>query len=114
MRMNLHERPIRAEEDDELDRRIEQIIDTPTGGGVGARGRVPNVTANLEDVECDSYSEGDATEYAGGDRKREGLQPKEFLDWLATVEEVLEFKGIPDDKRVQLVATQLRGRATAW
>ncbi|PKI53373.1 hypothetical protein CRG98_026252 [Punica granatum] len=43
-----------------------------------------------------------------------GLQPKEFLNWLATVEEVLEFKGVPETKRVQLVATRLRGRVTAW
>ncbi|XP_031390864.1 uncharacterized protein LOC116203312 [Punica granatum] len=43
-----------------------------------------------------------------------GLQPEEFLDWLRTIEEVLEFKGVPETKRVQLVATRLRGRATAW
>ncbi|XP_031398443.1 uncharacterized protein LOC116209007 [Punica granatum] len=43
-----------------------------------------------------------------------GLQPEEFLNWLATVEEVLEFKGVPETKRVQLVATRLRGRASAW
>ena len=42
------------------------------------------------------------------------LQPKEFLDWLATVEEILEFKGVPENKCVPLVATRLRGRATAW
>ena len=42
------------------------------------------------------------------------LQPEEFIDWLATVEEILEFKEVPDDRRVQLVATRLRGRATAW
>jgi hypothetical protein len=28
------------------------------------------------------------------------LQPEERLDWLATVEEVLEFKGVPGDKQV--------------
>ncbi|PKI58574.1 hypothetical protein CRG98_021037 [Punica granatum] len=28
-----------------------------------------------------------------------GLQPEEFLNWLATVEEVLEFKGVPETKR---------------
>ncbi|PKI77047.1 hypothetical protein CRG98_002550, partial [Punica granatum] len=43
-----------------------------------------------------------------------GLQPEEFLDWLATVEEVLEFNGVPGTKRVQLVATQLRGRVSTW
>ena len=42
------------------------------------------------------------------------LQPKEFFDWLATVEEILEFKGVPENKRVPLVATRLRGRATTW
>jgi hypothetical protein len=28
------------------------------------------------------------------------LQPEELLDWLATVEEVLEFKGVLDNKSV--------------
>ncbi|KAK9133615.1 hypothetical protein Scep_013143 [Stephania cephalantha] len=42
------------------------------------------------------------------------LQQEEFLDWMASVEEVLEFKGVPEDKRVQLVVTRFRNRATAW
>ncbi|PKI57205.1 hypothetical protein CRG98_022390 [Punica granatum] len=84
------------------------------------RGRVPNLTADLEDDEDDSYSEGNETEYDRGNCRRgqlptvEGLRPEKFLDWLATEEEVLEFKGFPDDKQVQLVATRLRGRVTAW
>jgi hypothetical protein len=44
----------------------------------------------------------------------EGLQPEEFLDWIAAVEEVLNFKGVPEDRRVSLVATKFRGRAAAW
>jgi hypothetical protein len=43
-----------------------------------------------------------------------GLQPEEFLDWIAAVEEVLDFKGVPEDRRVSLVATKFRGRAAAW
>ena len=35
-----------------------------------------------------------------------GLQPEEFLDWVVVVEEVLEFKGVPKDQRVSLVATR--------
>ena len=35
------------------------------------------------------------------------LQPEEFLDWVATVEEILKFKGLLEDKRVPLVATRL-------
>ncbi|PKI37875.1 hypothetical protein CRG98_041736 [Punica granatum] len=42
------------------------------------------------------------------------LKPEEFHDWLATVEEILEFKGVPEDKRVPLVAIGLRDRATTW
>ena len=36
-----------------------------------------------------------------------GLQLKDFLDWLATVEEIMEFKGVPEDKKVLLIATKL-------
>ncbi|PKI79014.1 hypothetical protein CRG98_000587 [Punica granatum] len=42
------------------------------------------------------------------------LKPEEFIDWLAIVEEILEFKGVPGYKRVPLVAIRLRDRATAW
>ena len=42
------------------------------------------------------------------------LRPEDFLDWLATIEEILDFKGVPENKRVPLVATRLRGRAMAW
>jgi hypothetical protein len=42
------------------------------------------------------------------------LQADEYLDWINTVDEVLEFKQVPEDRRVALVATRLRGRAGAW
>jgi len=32
------------------------------------------------------------------------LDPDEFLEWLHTVERVFEYKKIPDDKKVKLVA----------
>ena len=32
-----------------------------------------------------------------------GLQPKDFLDWVATVGEVLDFKGVPEDRWISLV-----------
>jgi hypothetical protein len=35
------------------------------------------------------------------------LQPKEFMDQVATVGEVLDFKEVPEDRRVSLVATKL-------
>ena len=42
------------------------------------------------------------------------LQPEEFIDWLCTTKEVMEFKGVPEDIKVPLVATRLRGRAGTW
>ena len=42
------------------------------------------------------------------------LQHEEFLDWLATIKEILDFKGVPENKRVPLIDTRLRGRATIW
>jgi hypothetical protein len=35
------------------------------------------------------------------------LQPKEFMDWVVAVGEVLDFKEVPEDRRVSLVATKL-------
>jgi hypothetical protein len=42
------------------------------------------------------------------------MQTEEFLDWVAAVEEILDFKRVPEDRRVSLVATKFRGRAAAW
>ncbi|GJS79658.1 putative reverse transcriptase domain-containing protein [Tanacetum coccineum] len=42
------------------------------------------------------------------------LSPEGFIDWLVAVEEVFEFKEVPENKRVLLIATKLRGRASAW
>nr|GFC95265.1 reverse transcriptase domain-containing protein [Tanacetum cinerariifolium] len=42
------------------------------------------------------------------------LNPEGFIDCLVTVEEVFEFKEVPEKKRVPLIATKLRSRASAW
>ncbi|KAI9180743.1 hypothetical protein LWI28_007723 [Acer negundo] len=42
------------------------------------------------------------------------LQLKEFLEWVGIVEEILEFKKVPEREKVALVSTRLRGRAAAW
>jgi len=43
-----------------------------------------------------------------------GMQAEEFLDWLANVEEIFDFKDVSEDRKVKLVATRLRGRDKAW
>jgi hypothetical protein len=35
------------------------------------------------------------------------LQPEEFMDQVAAVREVLDFKEVPEDRQVSLVATKL-------
>lgn len=40
--------------------------------------------------------------------------PDAFLDWIFAVEELLDFKEVPTNRRVALVATRLRGRASSW
>ncbi|GJS66621.1 hypothetical protein Tco_0681185, partial [Tanacetum coccineum] len=42
------------------------------------------------------------------------LNPNGFIDWLVVVEEVFEFKEVPENKMVLLIATKLCGRASAW
>ena len=39
------------------------------------------------------------------------LQPEEFIDWLCTAEEVMQFKGVSEEMKVPLIATRLHGRA---
>ena len=47
--------------------------------------------------------------------KYEGkLDPEEFLDWLHTVERVLKYKDIPEEKKVKLVALRLHKYASLW
>ena len=42
------------------------------------------------------------------------LDPDQFIDWLQTVERVFEYKDVPDDKKVKLVALKLRRYASVW
>ncbi|KAL5736742.1 hypothetical protein ACOSP7_031192 [Xanthoceras sorbifolium] len=42
------------------------------------------------------------------------MQPEEFHEWIGIVEEILEFKRVPEREKVALVVMRLRGRATAW
>jgi len=42
------------------------------------------------------------------------LNPDEFLHWMNTVERAFEYKDIPDDKKVKLVALKLCKYASIW
>ncbi|KAF8106014.1 hypothetical protein N665_0148s0002 [Sinapis alba] len=43
-----------------------------------------------------------------------GLRGDELIDWLISVEEIMEFKQVPLDRRVSLVAMRFRGHAATW
>lgn len=43
-----------------------------------------------------------------------GVKGDVLLDWIVSVEEVLEFKCVPIDRRVPLVAMRFRGHAASW
>ena len=42
------------------------------------------------------------------------LDPNIFIDWLCTVERVFDYKDVPDEKKVKLVALKLRKYASIW
>ncbi|CAA7021374.1 unnamed protein product [Microthlaspi erraticum] len=50
----------------------------------------------------------DLPEYHGS------LKGDDLLDWIVAVNEILDFKEVPEDRKVALVATKLRGTAAAW
>lgn len=41
-----------------------------------------------------------------------GVRGEELLDWLVAVEEAMEFKRVPEDRKVSLVATKFRGKGS--
>ncbi|CAA7058263.1 unnamed protein product [Microthlaspi erraticum] len=43
-----------------------------------------------------------------------GVRGDELVDWIVSVEEVLDFKQVPDDRRVPLVAMRFRGHTASW
>ena len=42
------------------------------------------------------------------------LQPDEFVEWLQTVERVFEYKEVPKDQKVKIVAIKLKKHASIW
>lgn len=42
------------------------------------------------------------------------IRGEELIDWIVTVEEIIEFKQVPVNRQVALVATKFRGQAASW
>ncbi|KAG2254373.1 hypothetical protein Bca52824_084509 [Brassica carinata] len=43
-----------------------------------------------------------------------GPRGETLLDWIATVDELLEYKQVPEERRVPFVAMRFRGQASSW
>ncbi|KAI3526019.1 hypothetical protein L1887_05170 [Cichorium endivia] len=126
-----------------MDERLDQVVDQLTDRMVELmnRGRQgPQTHSQMDDDDLENpFGDNDDSSFEGnleGRRRNErgvdnrrweagmrvdipefdgvSLNPEGFIDWLATVEEVFEFKEVPENKRVSLIATRLRGRASAW
>jgi hypothetical protein len=71
-----------------------------------------NPSAKRQTHECQHHMQAHATRWVAGFKLvipefQGGLQPKEFMDWVAAVGEVLDFKEVPEDPQVSLVTTKL-------
>ncbi|KAH9652366.1 Endonuclease [Citrus sinensis] len=70
-------------------------------------GRRPR-TESIDDRRWESGLRIDIPEFQGSGR------PEELLDWINAIEEVFEYKEVPENKLVSHAATRFRGRAVAW
>nr|KAJ0218923.1 hypothetical protein LSAT_V11C300143610 [Lactuca sativa] len=140
---NVHEQELEERIMARMEERMDQMVDQLTDRMVelmNRGGQRSRTHSQVEDGEFGnpfggsdgSYSEDDLErrprrDHRGDNRRWEAgmridilefdgvsLNPEGFIDWLATVEEVFEFKEVPENKRVSLIATRLRGRASAW
>ena len=42
------------------------------------------------------------------------MQPEEFMDWLHVVERIFDYKDIPIDLKVKLIAIKLKKHSSIW
>ncbi|GJV96777.1 putative nucleotidyltransferase, ribonuclease H [Tanacetum coccineum] len=80
---------------DQLSDRMDQLMNRH--GNRNVRGTDDEQSENPFGEDDDSSSD-----------EQDTLSPERFIDWLVVVEEVFEFKEVPENKRVSLIATKLR------
>ena len=44
----------------------------------------------------------------------DNLNIEDFIDWIANIDKFFDYMGVPEEKRVRLVACRLKGGAFAW
>ena len=108
---------IRRPEDDNFDDDMaENLFATETNQVRRNQARVPSPAdhqlnpreTHAEERRWDSGFQVEIPEFSGN------LSTEEFLDWLSAIEEILDFKKIPEDQCVPLIAYRFKSRAMAW
>ena len=99
---NRNNNPLFDEQEDDIEEE-----DNPFGDGprqLHQRNDRPN--RNYDNQRWTSGIKIEIPEYNGGS------SPEDLLDWFVTVDEFMEFKDVPELKRVPLVTTRFRGHAS--
>uniref|UniRef100_A0A2N9IF49 CCHC-type domain-containing protein n=1 Tax=Fagus sylvatica TaxID=28930 RepID=A0A2N9IF49_FAGSY len=130
--MEDHERDHPNFETDELRRQLQELqrhLEQYENQGCGARHHDPESDEKNPFHHANSHSSGGSTPahphflrhlQPGFDMKVdipefEGkMQPDEFIDWLTTVERIFDFKDVPENHKVKIVAIKLRKHASIW
>uniref|UniRef100_A0A0D3CPY2 Retrotransposon gag domain-containing protein n=1 Tax=Brassica oleracea var. oleracea TaxID=109376 RepID=A0A0D3CPY2_BRAOL len=93
----------------------EDVVDNVfADGGPNQRGRRNNAHGDNQEqrvnqpIRWEASFKSDIPEFQGT------LNLEDFIDWLNMVEEILEFRQVPDDARVSMVVTRFKGQAMAW
>ncbi|XP_076907423.1 uncharacterized protein LOC143563859 [Bidens hawaiensis] len=99
-----------------VEQRLDQVVDQLT-----------DRMADLMNRRRQGYERGPRQEPSDGNRRWDAgiqtdipefdgtsLDPEGFIDWLVIVEEMFEFREVPENKWISLIATRLCGRASAW
>ncbi|VFQ97508.1 unnamed protein product [Cuscuta campestris] len=94
MKLKMMDTPEESDEEQELETHPTGDSNTNTGGSVHEK-RITDFKVDLPTFEGKN-------------------DPDEFLEWLETVERVFDFKDVPEDKKVKLVALKLRKYASTW
>ena len=130
--MEDHERDHPNFEMDELRRQLQELqrrLEQYENQGCGARHHDPESDEENPFHHANSHSSGGSTPahphflrhlQLGFDMKVdipefEGkMQPNEFIDWLTTVERIFDFKDVPENCKVKIVAIKLGKHASIW
>lgn len=108
--MNQHERPMQADDNEDSD--DDENPFAALRRTTALRNNNNNNDSNSEDDDTtDRWKSSfklEIPEFKGF------AVPEDLLDWLVTVEEIMELKNIPMDLCVPLIAIRFRDRAAAW